>query len=443
MSERTYTVALAVVLTAGILVAWAPGVWAVSVPEAGILLLALIWLCERLRGWGVWRRSRLLWPLGAIALWGPLQLAAGSTVYRFPTWNAALLWAANGLFFWIALQCLGSRPNRRLFLSILLAFGCGLAVLSILQYYTAPAKALWLFRTSGATFGPFVYKNQFAAFLEILTPVAVYRLIANRGRALLHALCAAVMAAAIVASASRVGAVLVFAEIAIVLLAGYRRGMIRAREFGAVSLGMFGLVAVFVAVAGWEPIWTHFQEPNPARTRVRLLQSTLHMARDRPIAGFGLGNWRGVYPAYALFDDSRLANEAHNDWVQWAAEGGLPFVCLLGGVFAGSVRNAWRSLWGIGTLAVFLHAMVDYPTREPAIGALLFAMLGAIAASANAYSGSANATYDPPEAAPDFPPPAAITTNWRPLTEYVAGVALPPAGSSACQSSAPVSLSKA
>ena len=30
--------------------------------------------------------------------------------------------------------------------------------------------------------------------------------------------------------------------------------------------------------------------------------------------------------------------------------------------------------------------------------------------------GSANATYDPPEGAPDLPPPAAITTYWRPLT---------------------------
>lgn len=430
MSERGYAVALAAVLAAAILVAWAPGAWAVSVPEAGILSLTLIWLSERLRGWGEWRRSWLLWPVGSIALWGPLQLAFGCTAYAFATWNVALLWMANALFFWIALQCLRSSRNRRLFLSILLAFGCGLAVWA-------------MFRTADSTFGPFVYKNQFAAFLEILTPVALYRVMADRRRALLYALCTAVLAAAVVVSASRAGAVLVYAEIAIVLLAGYWRGIVSTREFRAVSLGTIGLIVLFIAVAGWDSIWTHFQEPEPAQTRVRLLQSTLHMIRDRPIAGFGLGNWRGVYPAYALFDDSRIANEAHSDWAQWAAEGGVPFAFLLAAIFVGTARNAWRSLWGIGSLAVLLHAMVDYPTREPAIGALLFTMLGGIAASANPYSGNANATYEPPEAAPDFPPPAAITTNWRPSTEYVAGVALPPAGSSACQSSAPVSLSKA
>ncbi|MDQ6707969.1 MAG: O-antigen ligase family protein [Acidobacteriota bacterium] len=405
MSERSYARGLAAALIAGVLVAWTPRVWAVSVPEAGILLLTLIWSCERLGGWGVWRRNWLLWPLGLIALWGPLQLAAGATVYGFATRNATLSWATNGLFFWIALQSLGSSRNRQMFLSILLAFGCGLAVLAILQNYTAPAKALWLFQTPGATFGPFVYKNQFAAFLEILTPVAVYRVLANRQRALLYACCAAVMTAAVVASASRAGAALVFTEIAVVLLAGYWRETIAARKFAAISLGTFALVAIFVAVAGWESIWIHFQEIKPAQTRVRLLQSTLHMVRDHPVAGVGLGNWRGVYPAYALFDDSRLANEAHNDWAQWAAEGGLPFMCFLTAIFAGSVRNSWRCPWGIGTSAVFLHSMVDYPAREPIIGALLFAMLGATAAAGTVYagkvhSGNVNPTYDPREAAP-------------------------------------------
>src|ERR1022692_4418599 len=54
--------------------------------------------------------------------------------------------------------------------------------------------------------------------------------------------------------------------------------------------------------------------------------------------------------------------------------------------------------------------------------------------------GSAKATELPPEGAPDFPPPAATTTNWRPFTPYVAGVAVPRAGSVAPQSSCPGAL---
>ena len=33
-----------------------------------------------------------------------------------------------------------------------------------------------------------------------------------------------------------------------------------------------------------------------------------------------------------------------------------------------------------------------------------------------AKSGNANATYDPPDGFPHLPPPAAITTYWRPST---------------------------
>src|SRR5438094_481864 len=57
--------------------------------------------------------------------------------------------------------------------------------------------------------------------------------------------------------------------------------------------------------------------------------------------------------------------------------------------------------------------------------------------------GKANATYFPPDGAPDLPPPAPITTNWRPFTSYVAGVAFPAAGSVVSHNSLPVALSKA
>jgi hypothetical protein len=41
-------------------------------------------------------------------------------------------------------------------------------------------------------------------------------------------------------------------------------------------------------------------------------------------------------------------------------------------------------LWGLGIPAIFAHSLVDYPLREPALAALLFAMLGALAARARA-----------------------------------------------------------
>ncbi len=367
MSQRDYAVALAAVLILGILSAWSPAVWAVSAPQAGILILALIWFTERLRGWGEWKRSWLVLPVLLAAAWGGLQLALDTTVYRFPTWNATLSWTANALFFWLALQNLHSSRIRHMFLSTLLWFACALAIVAILH--------------GGATFGPFVYKNQFAAFIELLMPIALYRMMAERRRALPYALCACVLAACVVASASRAGTILIAAEIVVMLLAGYARGMLTGRQLGFASLGMTALLAIFIAVVGWESIWVHFLEANPSYTREKLLHSTLAMVRDRPLTGYGMGNWRVVYPAYASFDNSLTVNEAHNDWAQWAAEGGIPFLLIMLSIAIGSIPAAWRSLWGIGVIAVFVHALVDYPTREPALEALLFTVVGAMAAS--------------------------------------------------------------
>ncbi len=367
MSRRAYATGLGAVLILGTLSAWSPAVWAVSAPQAGILLLSLIWFTERLRGWGAWKRNRLILPVVLAAGWGIVQLALATTVYRFPTWNATLSWTAHALFFWLALQNLQSSRIRDFFLLTLLWFGFVLAVVSILH--------------GGATFGPFVYKNQFAAFLELLLPIAVYRMMAEPRRALPYALCASILAACVVASASRTGVILIAAEIIVLLLAGCWRGMLTPRQLGSATLVMTALVATFIAAAGWESTWAHFQEPNPSYTRAKLLHSTLAMTRDRPLTGYGMGTWRVVYPAYASFDNSLTVNEAHNDWAQWAAEGGVPFLLIMLWIAIGSISAAWRSLWGIGAIAVLLHALVDYPTREPALGALLFTFLGAIAAS--------------------------------------------------------------
>jgi len=113
------------------------------------------------------------------------------------------------------------------------------------------------------------------------------------------------------------------------------------------------------------------------------LQDTNHDdiadTRTALLTGFGLGTWSEVYPGFARFDDGLFANQAHNDWAQWAAEGGIPFFLIMLAVVAGALRPAFRSLWGLGLLAVFIHCLVDYPMQQrPALAAFFFALLGIV-----------------------------------------------------------------
>ena len=227
--------------------------------------------------------------------------------------------------------------------------------------------------------GLFLYKNQCAAFLELIFPLAVYQSLVDRRQPLLYAAMAAAIFAAAMAAVSRAGLLIVTSELITILLFAWLRGLIPAGKLWKTMLWAAGLSVVLAAVVGWQVTLQKFREPEPYRVRRELLFSSLAMMADRPWIGFGLGTWPAVYPAYARFDDGLTANHAHNDWAEWAAEGGLPFVALMAMLAIWSIRPAADSLWGIGVPAVFAHSLVDYPLREPALGALLFLMLGALA----------------------------------------------------------------
>jgi O-antigen ligase len=127
---------------------------------------------------------------------------------------------------------------------------------------------------------------------------------------------------------------------------------------------------------GWRGIQERRAHPSRDDLRTFFAKSTVEMIQSRPLTGFGLGTWATVYPAFEMIDPGLYVDHAHSDWLEWAAEGGLPFVTLLLAVFV------WSTYWAIqrpeylGVVAVFLHATVDFPLHKPILAALHFAVLG-------------------------------------------------------------------
>jgi len=381
-SSRTAP-ALLGLLFFSILTLWVQERWARSLFEAGVFLLGAAW-ASRL----AWRaaspaRHWILIPLGGAVLWPLLQLALGTTVYRFETWNAVLYWTAAFVLVFLSLQCLGDEPARRRFLRILLWFGFAISVISVMQLYTSPGEVFWLFPTQykDRVLGPFVYHNNYAAFMELLLPLALFEALREGRRTLLYVAMAGAMYASVIASTSRAGAALATLEIIAVLAIAAIGKQVSPRRLGQAALLLAGCALVFTAAAGWETLLERLRSPDPFVVRREMLASALAMARERPWIGFGLGTFQTAYPAYALFDIGLIVNHAHNDWAEWLAEGGAPFLALLLGVAVWSVRPAVRSVWGIGVLSVFLHALVDYPMQRLGLAAWVFVFLGALAAA--------------------------------------------------------------
>jgi O-antigen ligase len=371
---------LAAILAFGILTLWVPARWALSVFQVALFAVAAVRIVQR--------RSVTVpfagWMIAGATAWGGLQVTAGWSVDRVATLDSALSWVTNLAAFMLATDLYRSGHRRERFLRATLIFTGVLAVVSIFTFFTSPlGKVFWFFDTGSETntLGPFVYKNQYAAFIEGILPLALIGVFRDRSRWMLHALIVATLFGSVVMCGSRTGSILCLAEILIVPMVGFGRGMIDGRMLARALLGSLAAVIVLTGVVGWQFLWKRLQEPNPYSLRRDLVLSSVSMVRDRPLTGFGLGTWAEAYPGYARFDDGRFVNEAHNDWVQWAVEGGLPFLGLMLMIAGWSVMPAVRALWGIGILSVWLHALMDYPMQQrPALAAFFFAWIGLVMA---------------------------------------------------------------
>jgi hypothetical protein len=382
MSLGRLQIALEVVLYAGILTIWLPEMPATAIYDIAIFLAALAWLTAMALDPHPVRTCLAMIPLAAAVLWPLVQMGLHATVYRWNTENAFWRWMVNFICFFLAYQIAGDRLRLLRFLKMTLYFSFGLAAISTLQMFTSGGNIFWVF-PSGYTdyvLGPFVYRNQFAAFIELTLPLPIYFALFSRKNRWAYCGMAAAMLASVIASASRAGAILVLGEAVVIPLIALAARMTGRRRAGSMLAMTAGLTILSGVVVGYGAVWQRFFSPDPYFLRREVLISAVRMLRDRPGIGFGLGTWAESYPQYAIFDPGAVINQAHNDWMQWAVEGGWPFFAFMVCAMGLLVRPAVRSLWGIGVLCVLLHCLVDYPLQErPAFAAFFFAVAGAVA----------------------------------------------------------------
>jgi hypothetical protein len=355
--------ALALLLFAGILAMPTGARW----PYAALQLALFGWIAAsavRRR----WNGNLLVYLVGAAAAWGLLQLAFGTTVYARATLEKTLDWTAWLAAAWLALSVYAAREQALRFSRWLAVFAGALAAAGLVTRYVFQLPYM----------GPFVYENQYAAFILLGLPPAILVSITARDRVPMAAL-SALMIGSVVVSGSVAGAALVIAETAVVLLLARYRLQFPWKRLASATAALAALAAMVGLIAGWDVLRTDLERKRPFELRRRLTESTLKMAAERPAFGFGLGTWSTVYPAFASFDDGVFENQAHNDWAQWLAEGGLPFLALMAAMALALAGPAIRSLWGIGLLFVLAHCLIEYHFQQrPAFGCLYFAVAGAV-----------------------------------------------------------------
>ncbi len=370
--------------------------WARAVLETSAGFLFLFWAVRAYmtREESVYI-SPLLPPLLALIFLALGQFLLRGTASPYDTRIELQLLTALTLLLFLATQAFRTTDDWRFFVWFIMSFGFLVAVFGILQQLTFNGKLYWFreMRYGGIPFGPYVNRNHFAGFAELVIPVALVPLVlgkVRRERWFAVGLLALLPLAALFLSASRGGIISLAAELSFLTLL-----FILRRAGGKhVLAGAMVLLFAFMLVSwlGVRQILDRFSSMQSLEMtsgkRASMRADTWRIFREHPWTGAGLGTLQTVFPAYETQYDAKVVNHSHNDYLEALAETGIAGAAccawFLGALFFHSLRrlllqdqsfSAALHLSGLVACTGFLvHSLVDFNLHIPGNALLFFLM---------------------------------------------------------------------
>lgn len=326
--------------------------------------------------------------------------------------------ASIALLFWATRQILTDGGLRTVTRSVAL-MGLVVSLVAIAQRATSPELLYWTWKPIDAAarpFGPFVNRNHFATWLLLAIPLAIGHVAAHiqarrdagdrphpylpaviralDSGAIWLALPAAVMVLTLVITLSRSG--LIGLAAAIASAAWLSRGRLTRRDRAWILAAALTMGLVLATYANLSSLLGRLDSTvaEGVAGRRAIWRDTSVIVRDFWIAGSGLGTYPRAMLIYQTGDRSVYFNQAHNQYLQLAAEGGLlvavpallAVIALIGlarrRLLAEHSAVYWiRAGAATGLIAVAVQSLWETGLRMPANLALL-AVTAAIAAHA-------------------------------------------------------------
>jgi O-antigen ligase len=273
------------------------------------------------------------------------------------------------------------------------------AVLGLVQYFVSPGWILGYQNIFYKASGTLINRNHFAGLLEMLIPVTMglayssARRFESLARPYLLLLSGAFMGLALIFSESRMGIFSFFATTAFVATL-LRFTKSQRRTSFALGFGIVGLVLAGALWVGIDGIIQRYSvlagdEATLSELRFFAFQDELRMIAANP-RGVGTGMFQDRFRQYQKFHLEWLFDHAHNDYLEAAAEWGLPvaaafwsfliFVVIRGvRLFASVDSPGQRGILLACSGAIFsilLHSLTDFNLHIPSNAMLFFTFVG-------------------------------------------------------------------
>ncbi len=391
------------------------GVAFVCVPAAAFALLAAVQLLP-LPAWLVGIISpNTISTLRAALPWKSELHTARISLQSLGTQLSAFQLIACLAVFVLTVGLFNSRRRRLVLAWSFTATGLMLALVGLYQHWHSPGKVygFWESIHGGVHFGPFVNRNHFAGYLEMILPITaalitVRRLPGERmkphsthtrGTLRWYQVAALgsfiVMLIAVVVSLSRGGMIAVAAAGCVMSAVAWRKKALRSA--GTTLPLIFAIGFLLGAWFAGPQLLGRLRELRGAiaspmeETRTIATLRALKLLGQYPIFGTGLGSFQAVFTSVQTPElGLGLYRYAHNDWAQLATETGLLGVAIAVVFAIGLARIAhrrlrrsgagsawWLTLGATGSLAALaVHSAVDFNLHIPSNAFLASAVAG-------------------------------------------------------------------
>ena len=404
--------------------------WWEAVFECAVFALGLVWIVHGLFS-GAWIKGsvRIFYPM--------IALVALALVQSLPLWQ--MDWAGNKVWYAISADPFESRrfalktgalilagvmlvrytANRRR-LSVLVHAIIGVALATALfgiarrGMQHAPGFGLPLLRP-GIGYAQFINKNHFAYLMEmaigLVAGVAIMRR-EKRERLLMYLAAFLVMWVALVLSNSRGGLLAMVAQVVCapaIFLDSRARVADGAKSWTRSVAGRVAMIGALLIVVAGGVMWlggdqlatgaetasieiagSDQSELYEGARRRDIWRSTWLMFKAHPIMGAGFGGYWAEVPLFHQASGRLTPQQAHNDYLEVLASGGIAGVALLIWFAFAVVRHARNALTAtdefqravasgaiIALVGVAVHSVVDFGLHIT-VNALVFVALVAI-----------------------------------------------------------------
>ncbi len=305
-----------------------------------------------------------------------------------------------GVFYLIIENMITSRQIKKILMVIILT-GFLVSLFGLIQHFTWNGKIYWFRELThgGSPFGPFINRNNFAGYINLIIPISLSMFVMekDKDKKILFGFMSIVMVVALFLSLSRGGIIsFVCAMVFMGCLLLFKRSK---NQKGVLILGCLLVCSlIYLAYIGIDPVLNRLVTLTEGETylnqgRMIVWGATLEIVKDFKILGAGLDTFETIFPHYQPLEVSKLYwLDAHNDYIQFAAETGVIgvligltfFIKLFKGVFfsLNDVRSMTFNYLLIGLLTSIVAFMISiiftFNSHIPA-NALLFTIVIAIA----------------------------------------------------------------